>query len=60
MVTDRTACHQIASACGSKNAAITRDGAARIRREVSNPGGRCALPPDMKEGGTYFAGFLSV
>src|SRR5438045_9591176 len=38
VVTDRATCHQVASACGSKNAASTRVGAALMSRAWSNSG----------------------
>jgi hypothetical protein len=38
VVTERATCHHTVSACGSKNAASTRVGAALISSECSNSG----------------------
>src|SRR4051812_33323253 len=48
VVTERTACHQMESACGSKNAASTRVGAALTSRENSNSGDGSADARDMR------------
>src|SRR3954469_14928318 len=45
VVTDRATCHQMARACGSKNAASTRVGAALMSSACSNSGDGSAAPP---------------
>src|SRR6185437_3946372 len=44
VVTDRHTCHHVSSACGSKNAASTRVGAALMSSECSNSGEGSGVP----------------
>src|SRR3954466_5253453 len=45
VVTDRATCHQMARACGSKNAASTRGGARLMSSACSDSGGGSGAPP---------------